>query len=342
MQIRSNVPLAELSTMRLGKGVARYLAVVNDKDELEQAVGWAQAGNIPIFVLGGGSNVIISDRDFEGLVLVNRLKGFEVLEETEAHTDLLIAAGEDWDSVVERTVNMNLSGIEAMSSIPGTAGATPVQNVGAYGQEIADRLISLEAYDLTAHGNVRLLKEECGFSYRNSIFKNPANRRYVITAITIRLSRSNPRGPFYDSLQKYFDKHGIDEREVTPRTVRQAVTEIRRLKLPDPKIIANAGSFFKNPVVDAGTFSALAAKFPGIVSYNMPGGRVKLAAGWLIDQAGLKGYASGGLKTFEHNALVVVNQSARTWTELERFGDYIAESVRRKFGVRLEREPELL
>ncbi|RWZ78011.1 MAG: UDP-N-acetylmuramate dehydrogenase [Candidatus Chaera renei] len=328
--------------MKLGRGAARFLAVVQTKDELEQAISWAQADNIPVFILGDGSNVIISDNDFEGLVIINRLSGFKILEQTEAHVDLLVGAGENWDSVVERAVEMNLSGIEAMSRIPGTAGATPVQNVGAYGQEIADTLQSLEAYDLTAHGNVRLMASECGFSYRFSIFKNPGQRRYVITSITLRLSRSNPRGPYYNSLQNHFDERGISQQEVTPQLIRQAVTDIRSVKLPDPKIMANTGSFFKNPMVDSKKFTGLAAAFPDIVHYKLPDGKIKLAAGWLIERAGLKGYGGGGLKTFEHNALVIVNQTAKTYDELKTFSDHIIETVRRKFGVTLEREPELL
>ncbi len=341
MQIQNNVPLKEFSTMRLG-GNAKHLVIVTSKDELLQSVAWAQARQLPLFVLGYGSNVIIRDEGFNGLIIVNRLAGFDISDETETLMTLRIGAGEDWDSVVERTVSMGLTGIEAMSHIPGTIGATPVQNVGAYGQEIADTLIELEAYDLLTLGFVRITREECGFSYRNSTFKATENRRYVIASVSLQLRRGNPSPPFYDSLQKYFEAHNMDSERITPHDVRQAVIAIRSKKLPDPSQIPNCGSFFKNPIIDKKKYYDLVANHGEMPHFDAPNNRMKLAAGWLIEHAGLKQYSNHGLKTFEGNSLVVVNESSHSYNDLALFKQEIISSVQEKFGITLEQEPELL
>lgn len=341
MQIQNNVPLKDFSTMRLG-GNAKYLVIVTTKDELVQAVGWAQSQQLPLFILGGGSNVIVRDEGFEGLIIVNRLAGFDVTEESDSLVTLRIGSGENWDGVVERTVTMGLTGIEAMSLIPGTTGATPVQNVGAYGQEIADTFVELEAYDLLTHGFVRLIKEECGFSYRNSAFKATANRRYVIASITLQLRRGNPSPPFYESLDKYFKENNIDTSRVTPSDVRKAVIAIRTKKLPDPSQVANTGSFFKNPIVSKAEYEQLVAAHGEMPHFVAPDNQVKLAAGWLIENAGLKGHASHGIKTHNENALVVVNENAHSYKDLEEFKHEIVNAVQKKFDVTLQQEPELL
>jgi UDP-N-acetylmuramate dehydrogenase len=340
MQIQSDVPLKEFTTMRLG-GPARHLVIVNSRDELVQSVAWAEERGLPVFLLGDGSNIIIRDNGFDGLIIVNRIMGFDATEDDPDHVTLKVGAGENWDEVVRRSVDMGLSGIEALSYIPGTAGATPVQNVGAYGQEIADTFVELEAYDMLTHGFVRMRRDECGFSYRNSIFKNPQNRRYVIVSVTLRLGREPLSPPFYESLQKHFDEHGVHS-GFTPQTVRDAVIAIRTEKLPDPKVIANTGSFFKNPIIPREIFENMKQQVPDLKHFDMPDGRVKLAAGWLIDQAGLKGYSAHGMKVYDKNALVFVNESAESYRDLATFKNEITEKVREKFGVTLEQEPELL
>src|SRR5690606_20351746 len=231
--------------------------------------------------------VIARDEGFSGIVVHNRIPGFEILSDDASHTTVKIGAGENWDSVVKRTVDMNLSGIEAMSAIPGTAGAAPVQNVGAYGQEIADTLQSLEAYDIENDQFVTLEAVDCGFSYRNSIFRSSAAGRYVILNITLQLYKSSPKPPFYAALQKYFEEHGITI--YTPQIVRDAVIAIRKDKLPDPSVVANTGSFFKNALVEKWQYDDLKKTYPDMPSYDMPDGRYKIPTGWLIEQAGLKG-----------------------------------------------------
>jgi UDP-N-acetylmuramate dehydrogenase len=338
MQIQTDILLNQYTTMRLG-GVAKHLVVVHTADELREAVEWALAQNLPWLVLGGGSNVIFKD-GYTGLVIVNRINGFEILSDNAMTTLLRIGSGEDWDSVVARTVAMDLIGIEALSAIPGTAGATPVQNVGAYGQEIADTLVELQAYDLQTHQFVVLDKAACGFSYRDSIFKSPENRRYLIVSIILQLHRGNPMPPFYDSLQRYLAEHNITS--YTPKIIRDAVIAIRAEKLPDPSVIANTGSFFKNPIISREEFAPIIAKHPRIPFYETADKRIKLLAGWLIDQTGLKGYTNHGMKIYDKNALVFVNESAKNYDDLAAFRQEIIDKVREQFSVTLEQEPELI
>jgi len=338
MKYQENVSLATLTTMRLG-GAARYVAEILNKDDLVAAVEFARERDLPWFVIGGGSN-IVAQGDFDGLIILNRIKGFVKLDEAADSAVYQIGAGEIWDSVVERLVAANLSGVEAMSAIPGVAGATPIQNVGAYGQEIADTLIELEAYDTDRDQFVTLDAEACGFSYRNSIFKNPATRHHIITSITLRLSKKPPQPPFYHSLEKYLKEHNITD--FTAATIRDAVIKIRADKLPNPRQIASAGSFFKNPIVPRAVAEKLLSEFPDAPHWPMPGDKEKLAAGWLIDQAGLKAYSSHGLQIYPKNALVVTNLSAKSAADLAKFKSEIIAQVKAKFGVTLEQEPENL
>ncbi len=338
MQIQSNVSLKDYSTMRIG-GKARALTTVTSKDELVEAVDWAKTHNLPLLILGGGSNVIFSN-GFEGLVIINRIGGYKVLEETSEGATICAGAGENWDVVVARTIDANLHGIELLSGIPGTTGATPVQNVGAYGAEIADTLQELEAYDLRTKEFVTLQKNDCGFTYRNSIFKSPKKRRYIITSITLKLTKKSPKPPFYHSLQHYLDERGISK--YTPMAIREAVLDVRSRRLPDPAKIANTGSFFKNPIVNTEVAERLEENYPDLAFWPLQDGKVKLAAGWLLEKAGLRGYSAHGMKTYEHHALVLVNDHAKDYDDLLKFKQEIIDAVQDKFGVMLEQEPELM
>jgi UDP-N-acetylmuramate dehydrogenase len=324
--------------MRLG-GSARYVVEILSKDDLVAAVEFARERDLPWFVLGGGSNVVARG-DFPGLIILNRIKGFKKIDDDETSVVYRIGAGENWDLVVKRLVEAGLSGVEAMSAIPGCAGSTPIQNVGAYGQEIADVLVELEAYDTDSDQFVTLDAEECGFSYRNSIFKNPETRHHIITSITLRLSKEPPKPPFYPSLEKYLTDNNITD--FTVANIRTAVIAIRANKLPDPRSIASAGSFFKNPIVSRAVADELLVNFPDAPHWEMPGEKEKLAAGWLIDQAGLKAYEAHGMQIYSKNALVVTNLSAKSADDLEKFKSEVIARVKEKFGVALEQEPENL
>ncbi len=336
MDVRTNIPLKNFTTMRLG-GPARFFADARTPADVQQLITHAKQQNLPVFILGGGSNVLARDEGYSGLIIRMRIPGFELVEDTLHSMAIKIGAGEIWDSVVERTVSLNLSGIEAMSAIPGTAGAAPVQNVGAYGQEIAETLVSLEAYDTQANTFVVLQNQDCEFSYRHSIFRGSQQGRYIITSITLRLSKSLPAPPFYDSLQAYLDANSITL--YTQQTIRDAVKAIRAEKLPDPSVTANTGSFFKNSIIESWQADELRQQHPDIKLFEMADGRMKVPSGWLIERAGLKGQLLHGIRVYEKNALVLVNESAEGYADLAAAREEVISKVRDTFRVIIEQEP---
>lgn len=341
MNIQENVPLGDYSTMRLG-GTAAYLTDINKRDELAEAVAWAEERQLPIILIGSGSNIIWTDEGFPGLVLVNKLAGFEIYDMDADNVYVTVGGGENWDSVVERTVTANLSGIEQLSLIPGTAGATPVQNVGAYGREIADVLTTLEAYDTKEKKFITMRASDCGFSYRDSRFKGTDKGRFLISSITLQLSHQPPMPPFYESLQRYLTEHQVKEH--TPHTIRQAVIAIRTSKLPDPAVVANTGSFFANPIIPAEQLRELHGEYPSMPFWTMPGGKVKVPGGWLIEQCGLKDVHDDetGMATWKDQALVLVNEQAKSTADLLKFKQKIVGAVHAKFGITLVQEPEMI
>ena len=336
MDIHTDIPLKNYVTMRLG-GNARFMTDIHSSAEVAQIVQKAAAQNLHMYVLGGGSNTVVRDEGFDGLVLRNRIPGFEVIADTASDTTIKIGAGEDWDSVVKRTVDMNLIGIECLSAIPGTAGAAPVQNIGAYGQEVAETLVSLEAYDIQDGQHVTLTNEQCGFSYRHSIFRGESAGRYIITSITLRLYKAAPQPPFYKAVQDYLDTNNVTL--YTAKALRDAVMAIRKEKLPDPKERPNNGSFFKNAIVEDWQLSDLRAQYPDVPTYDMPDGRFKVPTGWLIEQTGLKGQLLHGMRVHDKNALVLINESATSYADLAAARDEIIGAVRDTFRIIIEQEP---
>jgi UDP-N-acetylmuramate dehydrogenase len=341
MNLQQNVSLANYSTMGLG-GPAAYLVEVDSRMMLLEALSWAQTQQMAVVMIGGGSNVIWGDAGFAGLVIVNKIMRYEAFEEDETNVYLTVGAGENWDSVVERSVSAGLTGIEALSLIPGTAGGTPVQNVGAYGQEIAQTLTTVEAFDTKAGDFVTIPGPDCGFGYRMSRFKTTDRGRFYISALTLHLTKGNPMPPFYGALQTYFDAQRMTE--FTPATVRQAVIAIRSAKLPDPALVHNAGSFFANPIVSQTQYDYLAENFSGIPHWSVGTGTIKLSAAWLIETAGFKDYhdPETGMATWPHQPLVLVNEHARGTADLLAFKQKIITAVSSKFNITLEQEPEFL
>lgn len=328
--------------MHLG-GPAAHVAEIHNRPELTAALDWAKQQNLPVVMIGGGSNIIWKDEGFKGLLLVNKVAGYEDFAEDEENHYLTIGAGENWDSVVERSVAGGLTGIEALSLVPGTAGATPIQNVGAYGQEISQTLVSLEVYDIQDSSFKTLAASDCGFSYRNSRFKaGPDRGRFFIMSLTLHLMKANPQAPFYLSVQQYFDQNNIVS--PTPADLRQAVVNIREAKLPDPVVVNNCGSFFANPIVDKGVLAQITADFGPPPNWEVGNGQFKLAAAWLIEQAGLKDYhdEATGMATWPTQPLVFVNEKARSTADLLAFRQKIIDTVQQKFHVTLTQEPELL
>lgn len=341
MQLQENVSLGDFSTMRLG-GTARYLVNVSNQQELADAVAWAAKQQLPLLMIGGGSNIIWRDEGYDGLVVVNKIKGYKDNIQDKEHF-LTIGAGENWDEVVDRTVQSGLTGIECLSLVPGSAGGTPVQNVGAYGQEIADTLVQVEAYDLQTKTFCTIAATDCAFAYRTSRFKAADRGRFLITSLTLRLHEGDPKPPFYAGLQHYLDEHKVTQ--YTPATIREAVIAIRSAKLPDPAKVANTGSFFGNPIVLNPEFERLTQQFGNDMPHWDAGeGKTKLAAAWLVEQAGFKDAhdKKTGMATWPTQALVLVNEKASSTADLLEFKKQIVDAVAAKFGVTLEQEPELL
>ncbi len=327
--------------MRLG-GNARYLSEINDRFEIAPIINWAAQNIVPVIMVGDGTNIVWRDEGFPGLVLINKIKRFETFNVDDDNMYLTVGGGENWDSVVERAVSMGYSGLEELSLIPGTAGATPVQNVGAYGREVKDIMTTLEAYDIMQGKLVTMPASDCAFGYRTSRFKTIDRGHFLITSVTFHLVRSNPKPPFYDSLRLYFADKSITT--FTPQVVRDAVIAIRSAKLPDPKVVANNGSFFFNPFISSEKLSQLLEEFPTL-SYSVTSDdRIKVSAAWLVEQAGFKGAhdAETGMATWAKQPLILVNEKAQKTADLLKFKQKIVDAVKDKFGITLQQEPELL
>lgn len=322
--------------MRLG-GDARFLTVATSVDDIKNIYSTAKRQGLPIYILGGGSNTIAKDGVVDGVVVLNRIKGFDIIEDDQSSVIIRLGSGEIWDEIVQKTVGMGLVGIEAMSGIPGTVGAAPVQNIGAYGQELSDTFVSLEAYDSETSKLKTLYPDTCQFSYRHSIFRGESMGRFCITSVTIKLYRAMPQPPFYGALQKYLDDNMITI--FTPQTIRDAVLAIRKNKLPDPKELPNSGSFFKNPVIDDWQFQELKKVYFDLPAYDMPNNRHKIPAGWLIEQTGLRGQLISGIRIYDKNALVLINESANGQADLSEARDQIIQTVYDKFHILIEQEP---
>jgi UDP-N-acetylmuramate dehydrogenase len=343
MQILQDVSLKLHSTMRLG-GSVKYLAEISSRQEIEEAVAWAIEHQVPPLMIGGGSNIVWRDEGFEGLLLVNKIMGYSEQAEDDNNVYLTVGAGENWDSVVERSVDSGLTGIEALSLVPGTTGATPIQNVGAYGQEIANTLVSIEAYDLHTRAFINIPAIDCGFGYRTSKFKTTDRDRYLISSITLHLTKGNPQPPFYHALAEYLAVHHKGS-TYTPADIRKAVIDIRSHKLPDPAKVANNGSFFANPIITDALLLEIQADYPNIPHWptDIPGA-VKIPAAWLIEQVGFKDYhdKETGMATWKTQPLVLINEKASSTANLLAFKQKITSAVEEKFKIMLEQEPELL
>jgi UDP-N-acetylmuramate dehydrogenase len=341
MNIFNNISLTDYSTMHLG-GMAAHLAEITSREDLLSAIAWAEAQKLPMIMVGSGSNVYWRDEGFPGLLLANKVLKYEDFAEDEQNHYITAGAGEIWDSVVERTVKAGLTGIESLSLVPGTVGATPIQNVGAYGQEIAQTLVSVEAYDMQDKKFTTIPAVDCAFGYRTSRFKAADKGRLFFNANTLHHMKGNPQPPFYKALETYLEEHGVHE--FTPQTVRDAVITIRQAKLPDPALVSNNGSFFANPVVDEFVFSELQADYPDAPHWPQDDGQIKLSAAWLLEQAGFKDChdAETGMATWPKQPLVLVNEHARNTADLLKFKEKIVNAIQTKFHIALEQEPELL
>ena len=335
MQIESGVSLKPYNTFSL-PAVARTLVRVASDADVRSVVDHPQLGRAPKFVLGGGSNIILT-RDMPQLVLKVELRGMRLVEERSDAWVVEAGAGEGWHELVAFTLAHGWPGLENLALIPGTVGAAPVQNIGAYGVELQDRFESLDAVDLVTGRSVTLRAPGCAFGYRDSVFKHALAGRSVITRVRFRLPRPWQPVLGYLELERKRAETGITAPDA--QQVFDWVCAIRRAKLPDPAKIGNAGSFFKNPVVTPEQCRDIIGRDPEIVHYPMPDGSVKLAAGWMIDACGWKGKSVGQAGVYEKQALVLVNRGGATGSEVMLLAQAIRESVYGRFGIRLESEP---
>ncbi|WIO73081.1 UDP-N-acetylmuramate dehydrogenase [Porticoccaceae bacterium LTM1] len=330
--------LKSLNTLALPAS-AEYFARIESVPDLQQAIQWANEKQLQITLLGGGSNIVLAS-DIPGLVLKVAINGVELISEDDRQVLIRVGAGEDWPRLVEYTLDNNWYGLENLSLIPGCVGAAPVQNIGAYGVELAKRLHSVEVVCLE-NGTARVLSgDECEFGYRDSIFKRELRGKVAITSVTLSLSKKPDLVLTYPALQMAAGE--VSGQNLTPKKISELVCEIRRSKLPDPVSTPNAGSFFKNPVISSTQAKTLRGKFPDMVQYPVSAVEVKLAAGWLIEKAGWKGRQIGDIAVHDRQALVLVNRGDGTGQQLLDVAGQIVDSVKQEFGVKLEMEPRIL
>ena len=339
LEIKEYIDIKQYSTLRVG-GQFRYFVVIEKVEDIKEAYNFAKEKNIPIFMLGGGSNIVFSDGVLNVIALKIEIKGFEILNDTDEHTDIKVGAGEIWDEIVEKTVGMNLSGLESLSAIPGTVGASPVQNIGAYGREVKDTIQEVEVFDIEKGIIMTLSNKDCKFGYRDSIFKNEAKGKYVIIGVIYRLLKSMPVIPNYPDVKKYFIEKNINA--PTLQQIREAIIEIRNSKLPNPKEIPNVGSFFKNPIVLNEVAYKIIEEFPNAKFFALKDDMTKIPAGWLIENAGLKGESFGPVSVYDKNDIVLINTGNATSEDIIKARNEIIKIVKDKFGITLEQEPEII
>lgn len=315
---------------------ARYFTVLNHHDDVLPLVQWLQQHPMPYLLVGGGSNMLFVN-DYQGLVIHIAFMGKQVVTEDAEATYIRAAAGENWHQFVLWTIAQGYAGLENLSLIPGTVGAAPVQNIGAYGVELTDCFSDLQAVDLQT-GEWRVFsKEECQFAYRDSYFKSVAQGRYLIVAVTFRLPKQPQWKTHYAGIADQ-----LAERTPNASLISDIVVRIRQSKLPDPNQLGNAGSFFKNPVLTQKEWLALKARFADLPAYKQADGRYKTSAGWLIDQCDWKGHQQGDAGIYEQHALVLVNHGLATGEELWLLAQQIIASVQQKFAITLEPEPNII
>jgi UDP-N-acetylmuramate dehydrogenase len=346
MQIQENFSLKPYNTFRID-AKARYFAAFSNAEQLAELITQYAPNESPIetFILGGGSNILLT-KDFDGLVLKNEVKGIAKLTEDDEHIYVTVGAGENWHRFVLYCIENNWAGVENLSLIPGNVGASPMQNIGAYGVEIKEVFHELTAFHLHEKKSHTFGLQDCEFGYRDSVFKNKYKDQFVVTSVTYRLNKIPQYNTSYGAIRQELNKMGVKELSIA--AISQAVINIRTSKLPDPSVIGNAGSFFKNPSISKEKFHDLKIKFQNIVGYENQDGSIKLAAGWLIEHSGpansvsWKGFRIGDAGCHEKQALVLVNFGHASGKDIYDLSEQIRQSVQDKFGVDLEREVNLI
>lgn len=330
MNIIENASLLPYNTFKINVG-AKYFIEIENIHDLAQITKLEQVKKNPFYILGGGSNILFT-KEFEGVLIYSKLKDIEIIKDTENFVDIKCGSGVNWDNFVEYCVGRNWGGIENLSDIPGNVGASPVQNIGAYGVEAKDSIIQVEGIDISTGNTFKLNNKECYFSYRNSVFKKKPT--FFISYVTFRLTKKHVLITNYGQVEQELEKLG--ERSI--QTIRQIITKIRHSKLPSVEELGNGGSFFKNPIVDLNVTENLKKKYPNIPIYAHADNLFKLSAAWLIDNSQLKGIKKGAVGTFISQPLVIVNYGGASGEEIAEFSLFIQQEVFNKFNIRLEPE----
>jgi UDP-N-acetylmuramate dehydrogenase len=335
VEIKHNVSLKSYNTFGIEVQTSSFVEV-GSIDELKEVL---KNNSKELLILGGGSNMLFT-KDFDGLLIKNNIKGIEVVEENEDEIILKVGSGEVWRDFVMYCVSSNYAGLENLSLIPGTVGAGPMQNIGAYGVEVKDVIVSVEAFNLQDYSIRSFSTIECEFDYRSSIFKTSQKGKYFITAVVFQLSKKPRINSSYGAIEDELKKMGVVHPSI--QDVSRAVINIRQSKLPDPKEIGNSGSFFKNPVVDINKKNELLLKYPSMPYYLQKDGTFKIAAGWLIETAGWKGKRIDNYGVHEKQALVLVNYGGASGNEIYNLSEQIIDSIKTRFGIELEREVNII
>lgn len=338
MNISANISLKSYNTFGIDAS-AKYFTIIQNIQNIQELLQTTEYKSNDHLILGGGSNLLLT-KNIDALVIKNDLKGIEIVKDTADYVYVKCAAGEVWHEFVMWCINKNYGGLENLSLIPGCTGASPMQNIGAYGVEIKDTFFELEAIH-TQTGKLKIFtKSECDFGYRESVFKRQLKNQFIITSVTFQLSKNPTFHIEYGAIKQELDAMHISDLNL--KAISQAVINIRSSKLPDPKEIGNAGSFFKNPEVSANIYERLKHEFPNIVAYPLENLNYKLAAGWLIEQSGLKGYRAGDAGVHKLQALVLVNYGSASGTDIYNLSSYVLKTVKEKFGIELEREVNII
>lgn len=338
MIISSNISLKPYNTFGIDAS-AKFFTSIQSIENIKELLQSTEYKNNNHLILGGGSNMLLT-QNVDAIVVKNNLKGIEIVKETEDSVFVKCAGGEVWHEFVMWCIDKNFGGLENLSLIPGCTGASPMQNIGAYGVEIKDTFYELEAIHSITGEQKTFSKSECEFGYRESVFKHQFKNQFIITSVTFQLSKKPNFHVEYGAIKQELEVMNISELSI--KAISQAVINIRSSKLPNPKEIGNAGSFFKNPEVQASVYENLKINFPNIVAYPLENGNYKLAAGWLIEQSGLKGYRVGDAGVHKLQALVLVNYGGATGNEIYNLSTHVLQTVKAKFGVDLEREVNII
>jgi len=336
MQIQENISLKQFNTFGIGAS-AKYFSSFKNADELSELI--THHSRLSTLILGGGSNILFT-KNVDGIVLKNEIKGIELIKEDHQYVYVKAGGGENWHQFVLYSLNRNWQGLENLSLIPGNVGASPMQNIGAYGVEIKDLFYELEAFDLKEKKVFTFSVNDCGFGYRDSVFKTKLKNQFVILDATFRLNKTPKYNTSYGAIEEELNSMGVEE--LSAKKISLAVINIRSSKLPDPVEIGNAGSFFKNPSVSSIKFDELKKQFPAIIGYQNHDATFKLAAGWMIEQCGWKGFRKGDAGCHAQQALVLVNYGNAKGKEIYDLSEEILQSVQKKFGVKLQREVNIV